>query len=143
MRLPWGATLGKMALKIKVVKESDGSNISFREAFLRFSVDFVFAFLMIIGNIVALTSISSADYSQLTWTARAVRIEENTPGWASSVFILYQCWIWSELVVLLFNNRKRAIHDFIAGTVVIHEESQPTTDAPSRPVKTRMWNEPF
>ena len=43
----WGATLGKMALKIKVVKEKDGSNITFREAFLRFSVDLVFAIIRI------------------------------------------------------------------------------------------------
>ena len=35
---------------------------------------------------------------------------------------MQQIWIWSEFVVLLFNRRKRAIHDFIAGTVVILKE---------------------
>jgi uncharacterized RDD family membrane protein YckC len=30
-----------------------------------------------------------------------------------------------DLVVLLFNRRKRALHDFIAGTVVIHDLDKP------------------
>ena len=32
---------------------------------------------------------------------------------------LQQAWMWSELLVLLFNKKRRALHDFIAGTVVI------------------------
>ncbi|WP_255590049.1 hypothetical protein [Marinicella meishanensis] len=28
-------------------------------------------------------------------------------------------WYWSELLVMLTNERRRALHDFIAGTVVI------------------------
>jgi len=38
-------------------------------------------------------------------------------------FIIYSVainiWIWSELLVLLTNRRKRAIHDFMAGTVIV------------------------
>jgi uncharacterized RDD family membrane protein YckC len=28
---------------------------------------------------------------------------------------------WSEIIVLLTNKKRRAIHDYIAGTVVIHD----------------------
>jgi uncharacterized RDD family membrane protein YckC len=28
-------------------------------------------------------------------------------------------WIWSEIIVILTNKRRRAIHDFIAGTVIV------------------------
>jgi uncharacterized RDD family membrane protein YckC len=28
-------------------------------------------------------------------------------------------WMYSELFILLLNKRKRAIHDFIAGTVIV------------------------
>jgi uncharacterized RDD family membrane protein YckC len=31
-------------------------------------------------------------------------------------------WYWSEFIVLLTNRRKRAIHDFIAGTVVVKDD---------------------
>ena len=31
-------------------------------------------------------------------------------------------WFLSEFVVLLMNKRKRALHDFIAGTIVVNKE---------------------
>ncbi len=39
---------------------------------------------------------------------------------------------WSEVFVCLFNKRKRALHDFIAGTVVVHKEfiKQPVAEYP-------------
>jgi uncharacterized RDD family membrane protein YckC len=33
--------------------------------------------------------------------------------------VVLQVWIWIELIVMLTNRRRRALHDFIAGTVVI------------------------
>jgi len=44
------------------------------------------------------------------------------PAWYSLVSTLSQVWWWSEFIVLLFNKRKRAIHDFMAGTVVIKKQ---------------------
>ena len=34
---------------------------------------------------------------------------------------LSYAWMLSEVVTMLFNEKKRAIHDFIAGTVVVVE----------------------
>ena len=39
--------------------------------------------------------------------------------------MLLQIWIWSELIVMLTNRRRRALHDFIAGTVVIRRRVEP------------------
>lgn len=36
-------------------------------------------------------------------------------------FSIYWIWTWSEVVFLLFNERKRALHDLIADTVVIQK----------------------
>ncbi len=33
--------------------------------------------------------------------------------WVSNI------WIYSEFIVLLTNKRKRAIHDYIAGTIIV------------------------
>ncbi|MBC7525059.1 MAG: hypothetical protein H7239_11545 [Flavobacterium sp.] len=32
---------------------------------------------------------------------------------------LANIWTWSELLVLLTNPRKRALHDYVAGTVIV------------------------
>ncbi|MFH3639525.1 RDD family protein, partial [Acinetobacter baumannii] len=44
------------------------------------------------------------------------------PAWYSIVNSASELWTWSEFIVLLFNKRKRAIHDFIAGTIVIKKQ---------------------
>jgi uncharacterized RDD family membrane protein YckC len=30
-----------------------------------------------------------------------------------------QIWIWGEFITMLFNKRRRAVHDYMAGTVVV------------------------
>jgi hypothetical protein len=61
-------------------------------------------------------------------------IEAYLPAWYTTVNVLQQVWIWSEVVVLLFNVRKRALHDFIAGTVVIHKEFANASDVLAGPI---------
>jgi uncharacterized RDD family membrane protein YckC len=43
--------------------------------------------------------------------------------WLPTLDILGQLWFWSEVVTMLFNKKKRALHDFIAGTMVIQEQT--------------------
>jgi uncharacterized RDD family membrane protein YckC len=40
-------------------------------------------------------------------------------------------WGWSEIIVLLTNEKRRALHDFLAGTVVTQEppNSRPEVDS--------------
>jgi len=118
----FGGTLGKLAVKIRITRPN-GTPIGWIEAWKRSSVDLVFAFFMLIVKIFALTQISNVDYTlAASWIERVELLTTYYPKWYSVIDILSQVWIWSELIVLLFNERKRAIHDFIAGTVVIHKE---------------------
>ena len=50
--------------------------------------------------------------------------------------IAFNIWIWSEFFVLLLNKRRRAIHDFIAETVVISTlpEKQPAPNHENIPL---------
>ena len=121
----WGATLGKMAMRIKVVRESDGGDIGYRESLLRYSVDLAFGVLVVIGNIIAITHFSASEYLALGWWERRPAVWDAGPGWTHAAGYFHGAWIWSELVVLMLNKRKRAVHDYIAGTVVIHSETQP------------------
>ena len=102
----YGATLGKVVTGIKVTLP-DGSPIGFKEAFLRSYVDLCFA---IVEMFAELSAIGNTDAEQIQWS-----------GWRGTVAIIGVIWLLSEIVVLLFNERKRSIHDFMAGTVVIHK----------------------
>ena len=122
----FGGTLGKLLVGIRITRP-DGSPIAWSHAWWRSSVDLAFAFLFLCGNVWALSQIDPMTYSGLDWMMRAENLQQLHPAWFGLVFILQQVWVWSELIVLLFNKRKRAIHDFIAGTVVIKKEfSEPS-----------------
>lgn len=126
----FGKTVGKHVMGIRVVRV-DGERIGWREAWLRSSVDLVFALLGSIGMLMALTSISDPSYYEVEWVQRAQNIQALQPEWLSWTQTASTIWVWSEIVVMLFNERRRALHDFIAGTVVVSErasipaESQP------------------
>jgi len=110
-----------MVAKVKVVK-TDGNPIGYKEALLRFAVDGILGIVMIIAQHIALFDISVEEFAALTWSDRAMRMYELYPSWYKSVEIASPVWTWSEFFVLLLNKRKRALHDFIAGTVVIKKK---------------------
>jgi len=117
----FGKTVGKHALGIRVVRTA-GERIGWREAWLRSSVDVAFAALAVISSFVGLAAISDAEYYGVGWTQRAANMAAHQPAWLAWTFAASQIWVWSEVIVMLFNKRRRALHDFIAGTVVTKEE---------------------
>lgn len=114
----WGQSIGKMVAHIRVVSVS-GDAISWKQVLLRFSVDAVLGVADAASRLIGLSRISPTKYLTLSWTERGQRLFELSPGDGLLVAAL-NVWFWSEIVVLLFNRRRRALHDFIAGTVVIH-----------------------
>ena len=114
----WGQTLGKMAAKIKVT-QIDGTRIALKHAFLRSSVDAGLWLVNICGIVYVLVTWTEPEWSSLSFSERNQLLEERSPvGYWYDV--ISQVWLWSEMVVLLTNKKRRALHDFIAGTVVIH-----------------------
>jgi hypothetical protein len=77
----------------------------------------------------AAAQIPDNEYVNLTWNARNQKIYGLYPLWFGWVDTLSQAWTWSEIIVLLFNKKKRALHDFMAGTVVIHAQKSGTVTA--------------
>ncbi len=117
----FGGSPGKLAVGIRVTKP-DGSRIGWLEAWKRSSVDVLYTSLIFYVNLLALLQVEAHQYSGLGFSDRSRLLQTYYPPWFSVADVLEQVWFWSELVVLLFNNRKRAIHDFIAGTVVIQKK---------------------
>ena len=120
----WGKTLGKMSVKIRVILV-DSRPIKWKNAFLRSSVDFGFALITSIGTIMALFVISTNEYLSLNWLEQASGLQPLQTMFFRFVSFAAMIWTYSEVIVLLFNKKNRAIHDFIAGTVVVHEYSLP------------------
>jgi uncharacterized RDD family membrane protein YckC len=117
----FGATIGKMVLRIKVTLPN-GEMIGLKQALLRSSVDFTLALVMIIVHVVAMYSVDPEIYLNAGWLERGEILLPLLPFWFGILSIVSQLWFWGELIVLLFNKRKRALHDYIAGTVVICKE---------------------
>jgi uncharacterized RDD family membrane protein YckC len=60
-----------------------------------------------------------------------VRYEALRPAWVVAVDYLYNAWLVSQIVSVLFNKRRRALHDFLAGTVVVVERQRRAAGAPA------------
>lgn len=117
----WGQTLGKMAARIRVV-QTDGFPLSWKDASIRSAVDIAFSTAMAVGITIALLGVPPGEYESLARAERASRLACLNPV-ADWVDHAYDVWFWGEVIVLLFNRKKRALHDFMAGTVVIHKGS--------------------
>jgi len=103
----YGQTLGKMALGIKVVDYRSEGEISFRQALLRDIVPVaVVLFTLLAAVYVALTG---GDAPAPQWLLYTLGIFS----------LLYLLWYLLEIITMLFNEKRRALHDIIAGTVVI------------------------
>ncbi len=118
----WGQTLGKKITRIRVTK-LDGTRINWRIAFLRYFVDFAFTILSFV--------VSTATFLSITDFNSVVCGVQPDIGYVDLVSLAWIIWICSDLAVLLFNKKKRAIHDFIAHTVVIHAHVPKDSSIPS------------
>jgi uncharacterized RDD family membrane protein YckC len=117
----YAQTVGKHVMGIRVVRTT-GERIGWRGAWLRSAVDLAFAALGVISSFVALANIGDADYYGVSWMQRGLNLHALEPAWLGWTAMVSEIWIWSEVVVMLFNQRRRALHDFIAGTVVTAEQ---------------------
>jgi uncharacterized RDD family membrane protein YckC len=111
-----GGTPGKWLAGLKICKP-DGSNIGYREATLRFLPELLASSLLSIGVVFAALNMSDFEYSSLSGFDRLFRMP--VPFWYQSLNIVGLVWFSSDLLVMINNKRRRALHDFIAGTVVI------------------------
>lgn len=103
----FGQTIGKRLVGIKVFDLNEKDLISYKNAFIRESV----WFFTVIAGIIYLT-ISTSNSATLSETAKVAYYEE-VIGLTSVI------WLILELVTMSFNKKRRALHDFLAGSVVI------------------------
>jgi uncharacterized RDD family membrane protein YckC len=121
-----GGTPGKTVINLKIIR-IDGNPIGWREAILRHIVLFA---LTLVSTIMMVISVFQADpdvFNSLdgNWLKQAQYLNSFHPNF--NIFYLWatNIWVYSELIVMLTNKRKRAIHDYIAGTVIVQAKYAP------------------
>ena len=105
----YGQTIGKMAMKIKVVDNSTEQKIGYPQAFKREAVPLFFVVLSMTTSAILLNGIDWSNFvlSTLSWILLFI---------PSSMSLI---WSILEIVTMLFDAKSRALHDKIADTVVI------------------------
>ena len=115
----FGGSPGKIIMRIRIAK-LDGSPVGYKEASLRYSVLFVISVLSSVALLSSLFGMSEAEYAAFSSAQAHVKaLEAGAPAWYQPFQIAGAVWVYSEFLVLLTNKRRRALHDFMAGTVVI------------------------
>jgi len=120
----WGQTPGKMAAQIKIVK-LDGAPASLWNAFLRNSVETGLVTIVLVLELIAVSRVSPSTYAAADLDTRKSLIEVLMPQWIFWIPLANNAFVLSEFVVLFLNKKKRALHDFIAGTVIVHDTKLP------------------
>ena len=114
----YGGTAGKLVVGISIIR-LDGAPIAWKEATLRYLVTMFFVVITIGLMIYCLGKADEETYLGLGWMNKTGYLVSLSPllikitNWSQSL------WNISELFVLLTNPRKRALQDYMAGTVVV------------------------
>ncbi len=116
-----GATPGKLLLGLMITRP-DGTAIGWSEAWRRYAVDLALVAAYVSALLWFLqTADVAASAEHGVWAALA-----NGPPWSGgaydAVLALFALWALANAVVLVVQRRKRAIHDFIGGTVVVRRQ---------------------
>lgn len=104
-----GQTFGKMAVKVKVITSSENP-ITLHHAVVRSLPQIIFNSSLIFVSMSQTAQTDEASYFSID-------------SIAAFVSVLMILWSVANIAVFLFNDKRRALHDFVAGTVVVKTES--------------------
>lgn len=98
----YGQTIGKMITRVRIFDKSENSNITFRQAILRDIFPLGGVLLIFVVNWFRLLPDSRFAITMVT-----------------IIMVIIISWTILEIITMMFSKKRRAIHDLIAGTVVL------------------------
>jgi uncharacterized RDD family membrane protein YckC len=116
----YGATVGKMAMKMRITM-ADGSPVTGSAALMRYMPWTVFALLQCVGTALAALSMTDDAYATFGVMDRSVQLEMVQPVWATYAGHAMKAWSIAMVISLLATSKRRTLHDFLAGTVVVRK----------------------
>ena len=117
----YGGTPGKLLLNIKITK-LDETNVGYKEAIIRQIINLILGVALQVYTILTILNMTDEEYFSYNWVTRGQAIIEYSPMWYYIILALTNIWVYSEFIVMLTNKERRAIHDFMAGTIVINKK---------------------
>ncbi len=114
MHARYGQTVGKMVTKVRVVDYRTEGKISWLQAWLREGIPMLLSMGFLGYSIFVMLDVNSQLFvtNELFWLFTAL------PG----------LWFVAEVMTMLTNKKRRALHDFIAGTVVVRRNTDERSD---------------
>jgi uncharacterized RDD family membrane protein YckC len=101
----FGQTIGKWVAGVKVLDVSENRNINFKQSFIRDAVYLLFEIIGFLYFFILVVKTGDTHY-----------MLDGFNGFAATPFFI---WTLLEIITMLTNNKRRAIHDFIAKSVVV------------------------
>lgn len=118
MHARYGQTVGKMVTKVRVVDFRTEGSISWRQAWLREGIPTVLS-LGLLGWEVSLLLTGRLSPGAV---ASGEALTASRSFWLLTT--LPALWFVAEVLTMLTNEKRRALHDFIAGTVVVRTNAE-------------------
>jgi uncharacterized RDD family membrane protein YckC len=117
----FGGSPGKLASGLRILDVSLAP-ASARQAFIRALPNILVAILRIASTVVIARALG-AQLQQLDGLELQAAVRAATPGWANYLGLAAGIWFFAEFVSMMANDQRRALHDHIAGTVVVKAAS--------------------
>ena len=125
MHARYGQTVGKMVTKVRVVDLRTEGKISWSQAWLREGIPMLVSLGFLCYEIFAVLTRDLAPSD----IANGQAFVANKAFWLLTV--LPGLWFLAEVLTMLTNQKRRALHDFIAGTVVVRTNTEEMSPQPT------------
>ncbi len=122
-----GATFGKQAVKIKVV-QTNYTPVSLYSSIMRDIANIMYRIVRLVFAVSLFFLIDQSAFAELGFGQKASLLNTDFNVAIPMLNILFTSWYWLEAMVMLFNKKKKSIHDFIADTVVVRERPDYTNE---------------
>jgi uncharacterized RDD family membrane protein YckC len=115
----FGGSPGKLMMKLRIVP-AESEALSVRHALLRVLPEYAFTVAAYAFTFYALSQIDRGSFVTLGSQQQAAAVLAALPWWLPGLLSYMRCgWALADVAVFFLSLERRALHDLIAGTVVI------------------------
>jgi uncharacterized RDD family membrane protein YckC len=116
----FGGTPGKRIIRMRITM-TDGSPITLKAAVIRYMPMLLLAIVSSIATIITSLNLDGSGFESLGYLEKMQAVSQHAPSW--NIVFTWVMWSWWIIgaITLAANARKRAVHDFMAGTVVLRD----------------------
>ena len=130
----FGATLGKMSCKIKVI-DDNGKKLSLFGAYVRYFPFLLATGVALAGQLIVFSSPQFQSATSMTEIGEAQKV-----NFLSLISLIVYLFVVVECVFAAFTFRKRALHDMLAESFCVYKEPKKPNSEPAKPAEPTGQN---